>query len=438
MNRKEKLEARKAKLEQKKADLLARSEASEDVEEVRAISDRLRDVIEDIKDIEAELIDIAEENGFDAGKNAGEGEAKSVDGEGEGARDARSFNPLASFGKNDARANGTASMEYRHAFKAYVQRGVKIPANLLARAKGDDNGSVSTTEDLGAIIPVTIMNEFINEVEKVYGQIYSKVRKLNIRGGVKFPISDLSAEMTWINESTVAPSQSAGTINEYIEFSYNIAEIRVRQTLLSSIVALDLFEREIVRVMTEAYVQAMDKVIIHGTGVGQPLGVLKDPRVTGLDGHSIALSATDINNWTAWRKNLFAKLPLGRRSGEFVFPVSTVETYLLTMADANNNPIFREATGLEVNDLDRSTSGRFFGREVTLVEPDVIPDFDTAASGDVIGLYWQPKDYAINTNLNFGMKRWFDEDRNQWVNKALTIVDGKMLNVESVYLLTKK
>ena len=67
------------------------------------------------------------------------------------------------------------------------------------------------------IIPTTIMNEFIKKVSKVYGQLYSKVRKLNIQGGVKFPISDLKANFKWITEKTVSDRQKAGDIKEYVE-----------------------------------------------------------------------------------------------------------------------------------------------------------------------------------------------------------------------------
>ena len=324
-------------------------------------------------------------------------------------------------------------MEYRTAFKNYVQTGLPIPAQFKRDADGI--GPVNTT-DLGAIIPTTIINEFIQKVKQVYGQLYAKVCKLNVRGGVKFPISDLKATFKWINETTVSPRQDAGEINQFVEFSYNIGEIRVSQTLLSSIVALDLFESEVVRVMVEAYVQAMDYGIFYGSGNGQMLGIMNDPRVAATN-QVITMTAAEINDWTKWRKKLFAALPLGRRDGEFVFPVSTVESYLLTMADSNNNPIFKQATDLAINDLDTTTSGRFFGREVTLVEPDIIPDFDTASSGDVIGVFWQPKDYAINTNMAFGMKRYYDEERNEWVNKALTIVDGKMLDVNGLWLIKK-
>ena len=265
-----------------------------------------------------------------------------------------------------------ASVEYRKAFMAYAQRGEAIPAQFVTR-----DGAPANTDSLGATIPTTVLNEFINEIKKVYGNLYTKVRKLNIKGAVKVPISELQATFKWITEETVSPRQDGGKIKDFVEFSYNMAEIRVSQSLLSSIVSLDLFEREIVNIMLIAYMQAMDTGIVKGTGKGQMLGILNDPRVMNQEGHIIELTAADINNWTAWRKKFFAKLPLGYRAGEFIFPLGTVDAYLETMADANNNPIFRQATGLEVNDGDlRNPNGRFFGREVSLVEPDIIADFD--------------------------------------------------------------
>lgn len=323
------------------------------------------------------------------------------------------------------------TMEYRMAFKAYVQHGTPIPAELRA---GGDTGTTVTT-DIGMIIPTTIMNELIREVSKVYGQIYAKVRKLNVKGGVEFPISKLKANFKWITETSVSQKQKAGDIKDKVSFSYHIGEIRVAETLLAQVVSLDLFESEIVRIMTEAYVQAMDVAIISGTGSGQPLGITADPRVTGNAGNIIEFTADQIGDWTAWRKNLFAKVPLSKRgSGEFLFPASTVESNLLTMKDANDRPLFREATEGTVG----NTAGTFFGREVTLVEPDIIKDFDTASNGDIIGIFWVPTDYVINTQMQFGMKRYFDEDTNEWINKGLTIVDGKILDVSGCYLLKKK
>lgn len=422
MGRKKFLEKRLNRLMAKKNKLTERALASTDANEVRQINEELAELNEEIAEAQEEFDSLPDDGAelTDPPANA----------------QARGGNPLASYHVNPPEAVRTneepySSMEYRLAFKNYVQRGTSIPADVMARAGGDEG--VTVAADLGMIIPSTIMNEFIKEVSKVYGQVYSKVRKINIKGGVKFPISKLKANFTWITETTVSNKQKAGDINEYIEFSYNIGEIRVAETLLAQVVSLALFEKEIVRIMTEAYVETMDKVIISGTGNGQPLGITVDPRVTNV----VEFTAAEFADWTQWRKKLFSKIPLSKRGqGEFLFTAATVESNLLTMTDGNNRPIFKEATELAIGES--ATAGRFYGRTTTLVEPDVIADFDTAASGDIVGIYWIPTDYVINTNLAFGMKRYFDDDTNEWINKGLTIVDGKILDTTGCYIIKKK
>lgn len=436
MGRKKVLEKRLERLQAKKTKLTERALASQDAAEVRSINEELSELNEEIAETQEE-IDLIEEVTPDPEPDPNQQRSNPP----AGAQQVNAGIPMASYSQNPAgtqqRENKDpyASMEYREAFKAYVQRGTPIPENLTQRAGGDAGPTVAA--DLGMIIPTTIMNEFIKKVSKVYGQLYSKVRKLNIQGGVKFPISDLKANFKWITETTPSGRQKAGDVKEYVEFSYNIGEIRVSQTLLSQVVALQMFEEEIVRIMTEAYVEAMDKGIIAGTGAGQMLGILKDTRVTEQTGHIIEFTAEQFGDWAQWRKRLFSVIPLSKRGkGEFIFTASTVESNLLTMKDANNRPIFKETAELNVGES--ATDGRFYGREVTMVEPDIVADFDTAGSGDVVGVYWIPDDYAINTNLAFGMKRYFDEDKNEWVNKGLTIVDGKILDPSGVYIIKKK
>lgn len=416
--RKKILEKRLARLQEKAKSITTRALASQDANEVRALNEELSDINAEISETQEEIAEIDAE------------EQRSVVPPVDAQRvNAGVPNTVGSFKAEERSEDMFASMEYRKAFKSYVQTGAAIPEKFAKR-----DAMTANTETLGATIPTTVINEFINEIQKKYGNLYSKVRKMNVPGAVKFPIGKLQATAKWINESTVSPRQDGGSFDT-VEFSYNTLEIRVAQTLLSSIVSIDIFEREVVNVMLVAYMQALDVAIVNGSGNGQPLGIAKDPRVTNF----VEMTASDINSWIAWRKKFFAKLPLGYRGGEFIFPVSTVDAYLETMADANGNPVYRQATGLEINDGDAANpNGRFFGREVSLVEPDVIADFDEANVGDVVGIYWQPQFYGVNTNLAFGMRRYFDEETNEWVNKLLTIVDGKTLNPAGFWLIKKK
>jgi len=421
MSRKKILEKRMQRLIAKKESLASRCKASTDVNEVRSLTSELEDVNAEIEETQAELDILAEGEASQEARAKAPENAQLVGGEILGA-----FSAKKEEGREDD--NYLESMEYRSAFMKYVQNGTPIVRN----------GEAISTTDTGAAIPLTIMRDVINTVRVRYGNLYAKVRKTAIKGGVDYPVGALKAKFKWITEETVSPRQKTDKLGK-VSFKYNEAEIRVAQTFLSNLLTLESFEAEITKAIAIAYLEAMDDGIVNGTGNGQMLGILNDERVTTLAGHTIQMSANDINDWKAWRKNFFAKIPLGYRSGEFIFSTSTVDAYLETMSDANGNPIFRQATGLEVNDGDAvDPNGRFFGRRISLVEPDILPDFDTASAGDVIGIFWNPDDYAVNENFGFTMRRYFDEETNEWVDKALVVVDGKVLNPYSFYLITKK
>lgn len=443
MNFKEYLLERQSKLIDKKKELKKRACNTDDPDEMRGLTEAIEEVIEELNEIKEQLRKLEDAQSKKDDSNKDDINEDNTDKNEPNARSIPSYaklvnaNVLGSFNQKNSNVSKReddiyASYEYRMAFKNYVQKGVQIPKEYQKRDYS------ANTDTLGATIPTTLLDEFINEVKLRYGQLYNKVRKMNIQGAVKVPIAKLQAQFKWISESTRSPRQNAGDYSGYVEFSYNLGEIRVSQTLLSSIVSLNLFEKEVISAMITAFLQAMDVGIVNGSGNGEMLGILNDPRVLNT-GNVVEMTETEINDWTSWRKNFFAKLPLGYRSGEFIFPLATVSTYLETMADANNNPVFRQATGLEVNDGDaKNPNGRFFAHDISLVEPDVIPDFDTAENGDVIGIFWQPDQYAINSNMEFGIKRWFDEETNEWINKMLVILDGKVLNPKGFWLIKKK
>ena len=435
MTRKERLNAKLLRLRSKLQALDARCSASTDAAEVRSLTEQRSEIMADMADVEAEIAEIETEE-----RSAAPAPANAVP---VNAGITASFS--AAPAQERSSENVYESMEYRTAFMNYIQRGVALPADLVARCNAYRNslpveqrsGVAITTTDTGAAIPLTVMREVINTVRKRYGNLYNKVTKTSVAGGVEYPIGALQASFKWISESTVSPRQKTSALAK-VQFAYHTAEIRIAQSFLSALLTVSDFESKLVEVIAVAYLKAMDSAIVSGTGDGMPLGILNDARVTGANA-AIDMRAADMSNWTAWRKNFFAKLPLGYRDGEFIFASSTVDSYLETMADNNNNPVFRQATGLVVNDGDaRDPNGSFFGRRISLVEPDILPDYDTASDGDDIGIYWQPEEYAINENFGFTMRRYFDEETNEWVDKALVVVDGKTLNPNGFFLIKKK
>ena len=113
-----------------------RSDASESIEEVRYIGKQIDAVNEEIRDAQAQLTALEE-----AEEQRGAGSPLNGNG----------FNPMQMVGgapMNQQRGNEepTATIEYRQAFKKYVQTGEMIPSELRAAA-------TSTTADIGMIIP---------------------------------------------------------------------------------------------------------------------------------------------------------------------------------------------------------------------------------------------------------------------------------------------
>lgn len=417
--RKKTLQKRMQRLLDKKKKLVERSQASTDINEVRSINEQLEDINEDIADVQEEL---------DAIEDDEPGEPAEPTPTPAPAPDARDFNPMASFStvKPTEQRTGNAldSIEYRTAFMKYVQTG-----KWEYEKRADET---LITSDVGKIIPNTIMNEFIKEL-KVYGNIYNRVRKLNVKGGVEFPIEELVPTVTWITETTTSETQAVPDIKTSISFGYHIVEARLAQSLLSQVVSLNYLETEMARLLAEAFVKEFDRVIFKGTGSGQPLGILNDTRV--LTTNKIAFTSAELADWTKWRTKFFAKIPLAYRGGQGIFVTTAAnwETYFMTLKDANDRPLGNETFGIQ----DGATTCRFAGREVVLVEPDILSDYASATTGDAWAIYFKPTDYAINTNLQIGFKRWFDDDKNKYFNKGLCIMDGKLLDVNSVYVFTK-
>lgn len=400
-----------AKKNTRAAEIKNQISTAQTADEVRSLGDELRSIEAEIAEAQAKLDELPADDVRSAGVPAN--------------AELRGGVPLASYAQATTPEKRSESpldsMEYRKAFAKYVQTG-----EWTYRAD-----EIVTTDDVGKIIPNTIMQEFIKQTG-VYGQLFSRVRKMNVKGGVEFPLEDLIPTVTWITETTTSETQKAPEIKASISFGYHIVEARIAQTLLSQVVSLAYLEQEIARLLAEAFVKEFDRVCVKGSGNGQPLGMINDTRVP--TANKIKFTAEEVADWTSFRKKLFAKIPLKYRGqGVLVMTAGTWESNIMTLKDSNNNPLYSETYN--------ATSGqmecRFNGREVILVEPDILADFDTAATGDVWCIYFRPQDYGVNTNLQLGFKRYFDDNTNKWINKGLCIMDGKLIDASGCYLLTK-
>ena len=324
----------------------------------------------------------------------------------------------------DEHADPTSSLAYRRAFMDYVRTGRR--SEILQFKSADTS---TTTGDVGAVIPSTILQEVIQKVES-YGQVYSRVRKLAIKGGVSVPISSLNPVATWIGE-TVTSDRQKMDLSQKVAFNYYGLECKISASILADTVTLDLFESTITDAMGKAYVKAFDIAVVKGAGTASPLGITVDTRIPAA--HVITLSAADFKDWSAWKKKVFAKMPLAYKGGAvFLMASGTFEGYVDGMVDANGQPIGRINYG--ITDGPQESFG---GKAVVEVEDDVINNYDDAATGDVVAIYGNLQNYAINSNMQMTVFRYYDHDKNEWVDQGILIADGKTLDPNG-FIIVKK
>lgn len=430
-----------------------RMKNSQDVEEVRSLGETLIALRDEITEAEEQLKELEKNDnndGNDDGEGEGEGNNRSNNNGASEGRSANGFDPNATLNVvGQARMNNRsqepedsddprATMEYRQAFMNYIQRGEINRDVLQFEARADATGTAS---DLGVLIPTTIIQKIITDVEKVYGQLYSRVLKTNLQGGVKYPVGSFSATFKRITETTTSDRQKAGEVSGYVEFSYKIGEIRMARTLLQTVLSVEVFEEEFAKVIVKAYVKAMDKEIMIGEDSNNEcVGILTEAKKTSGSripaSNIISFTAAEMANWKTWQEKLFAKIPLAMRglNPEFAMTANTYEANIKTLADDNNRPVYNET----YNPVDGSEISKFKGKNVAFVEEDVLKNFNDAADGDFFGMYWVPEEaYAINSNMEFTVVDYFDHDKNQYVKKALVINDGKILDPKYIYLLKK-
>lgn len=389
----------------------------ESKEERAAIGETLKALATEIAEVEAMLSEVDK-----PAEDAVDGARKDDVGEG------RSMTVIASMQSRSPEPKKNSdpfdTEEYRTAFMNFCKNGTPIPHNLRADA-------TTKTSDASAVIPTTILNEIVQQM-KVYGNLYAEVRKLNIQGGVQVPILSLKPTATWITADTGTSQSDKQKIqaNTSVSFSYYGLECKIAQTLLVNVTTLEMFQQLFVPLATEAIAKALDIAIMNGTGSGQPLGITKDTRVP--TGNVVTLNTTEFASWSSWKKKVFAKIPKAYRTGKFYMSQATFDGYIDGMVDQNGQPIGRVNYG-----IDGAETYRFGGKTVETVEDDVVKAYEDATTGDVVAVFVNPTDYAINSNLTMQTVRWVDNDTNEIKNKVILIADGKLIDPNGVVIVKK-
>ncbi len=312
-----------------------------------------------------------------------------------------------------------ATNEYMTAFKNFVCSRTPIPERFRNAAES------TTSEDVGAAIPTTMMQEIIRGLEE-RGLIFQSLRHLNVTAGVEIPVVDLKPVATWVGDGA-SDDQKLAT-SDSISFKYYGLECKISQSILTSIVTVAAFQKLFVELAVEAVFAAVEVGVFNGTGNKQMLGIFNDKRVKNV----VTMTPAEFSSWSAWKKKVFAKIKKRYGRGKFYMAEGTFQGHIDGMVDELGQPVGRTNYG-----LDSDPTYGFGGKRVETTEDDVIAPYDTAADGDYVAAYANLKDYVFNSNMQMTVVHWTDNDNNKKKTKVLLICDGKIADPNGVILIKK-
>lgn len=321
--------------------------------------------------------------------------------------------------KNASRAEMLNSTEYREAFMRNVLAGEAIPSKFL-------NSDANTkTSDIPTVIPTTIMQKIVEKLES-HGEILSLVTRTSYKGGLEIPTSSSKPTATWVSEGSGSDKQKKTTGS--ITFSYYKLRCAISVSLEVDVVSLDFFETVFTNQVTEAMIAALETAIINGTGSGQPKGILKESVVEGQN-VNIAKTAS-ITYKTLW--DMKKAIPSGYRSKVKFFMNYSTFCDIMSLTDTAGQPIARINYGLT-----GGVQATLLGTPV--VFSDDIAAYEAAPTSDtVVAFLFNPSDYILNTNLAMTVKQYEDNENENKITKAVMLVDGKVVDKNSLVTLTKK
>lgn len=310
-----------------------------------------------------------------------------------------------------------ASMEYRKAFMQYVCRGTKIPAEYRADA-------VSTTTDVGAVIPTTVLNQIVQKLEST-GMILTLVTRTAYKGGVAIPVSTVKPVATWVSEGKGSDKQKhTATKDGMITFAYHKLRCAVAVSLEVDTMAISAFETLLINNIVEAMTKALEQAIIDGDGTGKPKGILAETPEAGQAIESAAPAYTDLIAAEA-------ALPQAYENGAVWCMSKKTFMQYYGLTDTNGQPIGRVNYGL-AGKPERTLLGR------PVVCCDYVKSYaSTLETGDVFAFLFNFKDYVLNTNYAMGVKKYEDNDTDDQVTKGIMLADGKVVDKNSLVTIKK-
>lgn len=309
------------------------------------------------------------------------------------------------------------SAEYKRAFQAHVLRGAAIPA------KFQNADATTKTTDVGAVIPTTTLQKIYEKMDKI-GMVLPLVTTTGYKGGLSVPTASVKPTASWVAEGAGSDKQKYGTGS--ISFAYHKLRCAVSMTYEVDNMAYPMFETMFVNAVAAAMVKAKETAIINGSGSGQPKGILKETAAGNVD--------------IAKGKSLtFAQIceAEGKQEDESAVWAMTKSTYMTQIAgmvDQQGQPVARVNIGM--NGRPEYT---ILGRPVVLLNKDYLASWSVAPeAAAVVAFMYNFSDYIFNSGVPMAIKRYYDEDVDDTICKAIEVCDGKSVRNDSLVTVTLK
>lgn len=310
------------------------------------------------------------------------------------------------------------TLNYRKAFMNYVVNGVKTPDLYNVDAN-------TLTSDVQPVIPTIIQAKIIEKLES-YGNILGAVTKTSYKGGLSIPVSNIKPVAVFVGEGEGSDKQKK-TVTSITFGAYKL-RVAVSTSLEVSVEALPFFETTLINNIAEALIRALEKAIVSGSGSGQPKGILKETPVVNIE--ITASGKPKIENL----ENALASIDDAYETEGLHWIMSKVTFYKYAgLKDSAGQPI-----GAVSNDYINKKPVRTLLGIPVLISSEVASYADTVLEDTVVGALFNMKDYVLNTNLQVTVKRYEDNDTDDQVLKAYTLVDGKVIDANSLVTITKK
>lgn len=313
-------------------------------------------------------------------------------------------------------ANGNdGDYEYRKAQMEYIVNGT---VSEVLR----DSSNIS---DNGLIVNETLYNKIITKATS-YGKISSLATHLHIKGGIRVPRGMNGASVTWGDDTVTPDSQALKALGD-ITFAVNKCMIRVERTELHTKYIIDAFEDKLAEILAQAMCKAEDYVMFNGKKEqSQPIGILVDEDIV----NEKEFTAEDFANYLS-HKGLTVEMNSKYQNGLYVMTASTFAS-LMRVQNAVDG-----AYAASVVYTANGAKNIYDGKEVILVENDILPSWDTCEAGECFAVYLKPSDYWFNLQENMIVDTYQDKKTRNIVTDVVLYIDGRMADPYGVLKLVK-